>query len=402
MSDENIRYAYRLCPCFDHDVEGIQTWLEDMAAKGLVLEADGAFLGFFTFRKTTPRKQEYRLAPIQEKKGFFSETSDDPDEEEREFSKECGWEYLVRYGRFYIYRATAEDVRPLHTDPAVHALALEAVKKQQRSAIISTIINFIVVSVVSHELFNFFRSGAIIGLLFLLNMVGFACWLIGSGIAAVVRLSRYQKRLRSGDGLDRRKDWKGKALFVRCAKFLPLVCALIFVITWLNSLSLTYEGTPLTEYSQDPPFAVLEDIFPEAEIDRSADFLDYNTVIHYSTALSENYEWRQEATVATNDGSYHCILRIEHHETVGSLWAKGLFHDYYVHERLRYRGKRYEALDVPSTEFDDVRVYSSYGILHVLIRQGHTVTHATVSITQKDQSNHWQLWLNAMETKILN
>lgn len=400
MSDENIRYAYRLCPCFAYDVEGIQTWLEDMAANGLVLEADGAFLGFFTFRKTAPQKHRYRLAPIQDKKGFFSNTSEDPDDEEQEFSKKCGWEYLVRHGRFYIYRATSEDVRPLHTDPAVHALALEAVKKQQRSAIFSTITNFIVVSVVSHELFNFFRSGAIIGLLFLLSMVGYACWLIGSGIAAVVRLSRYQKRLRSDDGLDRRKDWKRKAFIVRCSKFLHLVCALILLTTWLNSLALTYEGTPLTEYSQDPPFAVLEDIFPESEIDRSADFLDYNTVIHYATALSENYEWRQEDTVVTDGGSYHCILRIEHHETVGTLWAKGLFHDYFISERLRYRGKRYEAMEVPETDFDDIRVYSSYGILHILIRQGNAVTHATVSITQQGQNNQWHLWLDAMKEKL--
>ena len=34
MSDEIIRHAYRTCPCFSFDVEGIQTWLEDMAAQG--------------------------------------------------------------------------------------------------------------------------------------------------------------------------------------------------------------------------------------------------------------------------------------------------------------------------------------------------------------------------------
>ena len=45
MSDDKIRYAYRFCPCFRYDIEGIQTWLEDMAAQGLVLEADGIFLG---------------------------------------------------------------------------------------------------------------------------------------------------------------------------------------------------------------------------------------------------------------------------------------------------------------------------------------------------------------------
>ncbi len=401
MSDEKIRYAYRICPCFAYDVEGIQTWLEDMASQGLVLEADGTFLGFFTFQKTTPRKCRYRLAPIKDKKGFFSDSSDGPSEEEQEFSEKCGWEYLVRYGSFYIYRAIGEDVRPLHTDLAVHSMALGAVKKKQREAIISTVVNFIIYALLSHNLFSFFRSGAVIGLAFLLSLIVFGIWLVGSSIAAIVRLSRYQKRLQQGDNLEQPKNWKEKALFVRCTKLLPTVCFFVFLFGWLNSLSMAYKNIPLTEYPQDPPFAVLEDIFPEAEIDRTANFGDYNTVIHYTTALSENYEWRQEDTVATGTGSYHCILRIEHHETVSKLWAKGLFWDYYTYERLRYRGKRYKEFDTPQTEFDDVKVYSSYGILHVLIRQDNTVTHATVSITQQGQNNQWPLWLGAMETKVL-
>lgn len=402
MSDEKIRYAYRICPCFSYDIEGIQTWLEDMASQGLVLEADGTFLGIFTFQKTVPKKCQYRLAPMKEKKGFFSDSADGPDAEEQEFSKQCGWEYLVRYGSFYIYRAIGEHVRPLHTDPSVHSMALESVKKQQRSAVISAILNFFLYSFLSHNLFSFFRSGAVIGLAFLLSLIVFGFWLIGSSVAAVVLLSRYQKRLRQGDDLEQTKNWKEKALFVRCVNLLPTVCFLVFMFGWLNSLSMAYNNTPLTEYPQDPPFAVLEDVFPESEIDRTANFGDYNTVIHYSTALSENYEWRQEDTVTTDTGSYHCILRIEHHETVSKLWARGLFWDYYTYERLRYRGKRYEEFDAPQTEFDDVTVYSSYGILHVLIRQDATVTHATVSITQKGQNNQWQLWLDAMEAKLLH
>jgi len=402
MSDEKIRYAYRVCPCFSHDIEGIQAWLEDMAAQGLVLEADGIFLGIFTFQKTMPWKHRYRLTPIKEKKGFFTDSADGPDEEEQEFSKRCGWEYLVRYGSFYIYRATGPEARPLHTDPSVHALALGAVKREKRSAILSTILNFIICSLVSHELFNFFRSGAVIGLAFLLSMIGFGSWLIGSSIAAVVRLSRYQKRLRNGDGLEQAKNWKKNAPWVRCVKLLPILCILVFFTGWMHSLSMAYNNIPLSEYPQDPPFAVLENVFPEAEIDRTANFGDYNTVIHYATALSDNYEWRQEATVLTETGSYHCILRIEHHETVCKLWANGLFWDYYTYERLRYHGKRYEELEAPQTHFDDVRIYSSYGILHVLIRQDNIVTHATVSITQQGQNNQWQLWLDAMEEKMLH
>ena len=401
MSDEIIRHAYRTCPCFSFDVEGIQTWLEDMAAQGLVLEADGAFLGIFTFQKTTPRRCRYRLTPVKEQKGFFSDTTDGPSEEEQEYSQVCGWEYLVRYGSFYIYRATSPNARPLHTDPAIHAMALGAVKKQQRSTIIGMLLNLIIYSVLASNLLSLFRSGAVIGLLFVLSLLGFGCWLLGGSVGALVRLSRYQKRLRAGETLDRSKDWKRRAALTRCAKLAPFVCVVVFLGSWLSSLSAASKEIPLRSYPQNPPFAVLEDIFPEAQIDREAGFLDYNTVIQYSTALSKNYEWRQEATVATDSGSWHCILRIEHHETFSEFWAKGLFRDYFITERLRYHGKRYETLEAPQTGFDQVAVYSSYGILHVLIRQGSAVTHTTVTLSQKGQANQWQLWLDAMEEKCL-
>lgn len=401
MSDNKIRYAYRTCPCVSHDIEGIQTWLEDMAAQGLVLEADGTFLGIFTFQKTTPQKHRYRLAPIKEKKGFFSDSIDDPNEEEQEFSQKCGWEYLVRYGSFYIYRATDPNVRPLHTDPAVHAMALEGLKKQQRGAVLSMVINSIVYSVLAHNVFSFFRSGAVIGLGFLLSILGFGFWLVGSSVAVVVRISRYQKRLRAGDTLRQRKDWKRSAPAAHCAKALPWVLALVLAITWGVSLKAASESVKLSDFPKEIPFASIADVFPDADLDRSSNIGDYNTVVHYRTALSENYEWNEQADIADASGNYYGILRLQYHDTVSEFWAKGLANDYYMYERLRYRGKRFEELESPGTAFDDVRVFSSYGILHILIQHEDKVVHAVVTISDWDQGNHWQLWLSAMENKLL-
>lgn len=402
MADEKIRYAYRICPCFPYDIEGIQTWLEDMAAQGLVLEADGTFLGLFTFQKTVPQKLQYRLSPVKEKKGFFSDSGDCPNEEEQEYSKLCGWEYLVRYGSFYIYRATEPNALPLHTDPAIHALALESVKKQQRSTVVGTILNFLTYSFLTHRLFSFFKSGALIGVIFLLNMLAFGIWLVVSNAVAIARLSKYQKRLRNGDALDKTKDWRSLRFPVRCLKLFPLLAALVFLLTWGTSLEKSYHTVSLTDYPEEPPFAVLENIFPQGEFTHSTNFGDYDTVLRYHTALSENWEWNDEASLTDGTESYHCILRIQYHDTFSSWWAKGLFRDYYLYERFRYRGKRFEVLDAPSTGFDDVKVYTSYGILHVLILQDNTVTHAVVNISQQNQRNHWQLWLAAMEEKMLN
>ena len=34
MSEKLVKYIHKLCPCDSCDVEGIQSWLEDMAAGG--------------------------------------------------------------------------------------------------------------------------------------------------------------------------------------------------------------------------------------------------------------------------------------------------------------------------------------------------------------------------------
>lgn len=400
MSDEKIRYAYRICPCFSYDVEGIQTWLEDLAAEGLVLEADGIFLGFFTFRKTIAQKCVYRLVPIKQKRGFFDD-SDAPDQEEQEFSQHCGWEYLVRYGSFYIYRATGPGARPLHTDPTVHAMALEGLKKEQRSLIISRFLLIFIYSFFSRHTVSFFRTGAVIGLLYLLSVIAFGLWLVGSSVIHVLRLSKYQKRLRNGEHLDASRPWKQRALFTRCVKLLPWVIGLVFVLSWGSRLVDVQNRLDLEDFREEPPFAVISDVFPEASPDRGAAMGDYNTVIHYATGLSDNYEWNEQAYVTDDRGSYHCILRLEYHETVSEFWAKGLADDYYRGERLRYHGERFQDLAAPETAFDDVRVFSSYGILHILIRHDTIVAHAVVSVSQAGQNNHWQLWLEAMEQKLL-
>ena len=76
MSEEKkIHRSHRLCPCNPMDIEGIQTWLEDMAQDGLILEKESVFFGFWSFEKSTPQKVLYRLEVVQ---GKFLEDTDTP------------------------------------------------------------------------------------------------------------------------------------------------------------------------------------------------------------------------------------------------------------------------------------------------------------------------------------
>ena len=213
-------------------------------------------------------------------------------------------------------------------------------------------------------------------------------------VVFLLKAGSLRKRLLGGDLLEEKKEWKKNALKVRLSRLIPWALAALLLVGAGRSWMLSYERTPV-EYYPHPTFPTVSTLFPGEEPKR-LNMGDYNTYVQYGNLLATNTEWNESATV----GDTHCILRIQFHSTCWGWLAKGLADDYYRYERFRYNGKRFEELEAPETELDSVRVYSSYGITHVLIQPGRIVIDAVVSISDGDQNNNWQLWLEAME-KIL-
>lgn len=141
---EKNHTVYRLPPCPVYDVEGTESWLSDLAREGLMLEKDGFFAGFMSFQRTTPRTAQYRLEAIQKLNGLLSDGFEAPSDEALELSEKYGWEYLLKYGDFHIYRSFGFPARELNTDPDVQAMALNKVRKRQRNAAIWSVIHLII------------------------------------------------------------------------------------------------------------------------------------------------------------------------------------------------------------------------------------------------------------------
>lgn len=397
--EDKIRYCYRICPCLRHDIEGIQTWLEDLSAEGLVLEPDGSLFGFLTFQRQPPHRLRYRLTPVTRKKGFFSGSADAPGSEELEFSAQCGWEYVMRYGSFYIYRTPDREARPLHTDPAVQAMALNSLRKQRRNAVLSEVFFWgIYLGLRSSGTLALYRTGILLGLTHMIVLFSLFLWVAGGLLLSAVQLFRYHARLRRGDTLEQAKNWKKTAPAVLTGKLAPWVLSLILIVTWGIGLKHSSGSGPLEALGADLPFATLADTFPDAELDRTASLGDYNTALCYSNALSDNTEWKENADIS---GGYYGILRLQYHRTISPLLAKGTARDYYNDESGRFRGKRFEDVQAPETGLDHVQVFRSYGVLHIVIQHNCEVIHATVLISDGNQNNHWQLWLQATEQKLL-
>lgn len=398
--EKEKRRAYRICPCNPWDVEGIQSWLEDLSEEGLFLAEDGVFCGVFTFERGKPRRLTYRLDVAQKQKPRLWD-SGGLSGEEMELYRAMGWEYLLQYGAFRIYRAVDREAPELNTESQTHAVTIGYLKRNQRSALINVILLTLfwllhTGSALRYTCLNLVNVGVIF------TLCVYSGLLLGTGkaIARVVRLRRFEKRLLAGDSLNRYKNWRKGAGWNCCVRLLPLLLCCGIGFGFGSALIRTGDGFPLEEYP-DPPFATLKDVFPVGSVVERSDWLDYGTAKRWNTAVAKNAEWNENGDITTPEGQeYYGILLLNYHETAAEWIARGLEEDYYVQDASNYRGKRFAKLEAPELGVDSVRVYTSYGTLYVLMREGNRVAHAVVHLNNGSDQNQWILWAEAMARKL--
>ena len=392
------RLIHRICPCFANNIEGMQSWLEDLATEGLFLEPEGRTLTVFSFRRGAPQKVRYRMEAV-ESRGFWS-ASDGPDPDMRETFAQMGWEYLVYFGSFHIYRCSDPLAPELNTDPAVQAATLQSLKKQQRGSTAYAVLYPLVYTFLTNRTMSPFRLAVTAGPWLMVSIVGFFLWAFLSSLCTCIRLGRYQRRLKAGEPLTVRKDWKKSSHTAKWLRLLPGTLVLIMLLSLGSLLLKTAERQPLDAAPEELPFVTLEEIFPEAEIDRMGTSMDYNTFMTYDNALSSNYEWNEAGDVKLEDGVYYCLVRMDFHDSAAPWLAKHTARDYYRYEQRRYNSKRFEDEISPDTAFDTLYVFRSYGILHIVGQEGKQIFRATVQFSDPNKEPCWELWLRAMEGKL--
>jgi len=402
MTEKKVRHVYKLCPCDRCDVEGIQSWLEDMAAKGLFLTEDGAFCGVFAFERKSPGKVSYRLDVAQKRKPRFMDSGDELTDEELELYRSMGWEYLLRYGDFRIYRSMERDAPELNTESETHAITIALLKKKHRDSFVSAILMALIWLMTSQGFMRYgFRMAATIGLVFTLCIYVFMLWAVIVPLLRAFRLRRYEKRLLEGDDLNHRVEWKKNAPLTLGMRTLPILLCCGIAVGLLSALVHDSTELPNAEYPGDPPFATVADVFPGGTVTEDNVWLDYGTYKTGKTTFSKNIEWNESSNVKTVNGeNYFCILRLSYYETVSEWFARGLEKDCYVYDSTRYHGKRFENIAAPDLGVDSIRVYSNYGTLTVLMREGNRVVHAVVTLDNRSSQNQWHLWAQTMAEQL--
>lgn len=126
-----MKSVYKLTPVSDYDIQGIESWLQDMALRGLYLKKYRPL--FCTFTPGPARKTRYRIEPCRRA------MDDDLPCAMLDLYEEYGWECVGDINREMLIFSTQDENAPeLHTDPAIQGEQWKKLYKKARRATITT------------------------------------------------------------------------------------------------------------------------------------------------------------------------------------------------------------------------------------------------------------------------
>ncbi len=397
QAEEKKQRAYRLPPCPVYDVEGTESWLSDLAREGLLLEEDGYFAGFMSFEKTAPRNAQYRMEAIQ-KVGILSDGTEHPSEEALELSEKYGWEYVLRYGEFHVYRSFDSDVREMNTDPHIQALALNAVRKRLRSSAVWSILWLV--------LFLFFgfdqqpvTAALSLGSPLVALLLAVIIWAGIDQLVTFLRMQKLYRKLKRTGTLDHGKDWRKNARHHWAQKLIYFVLVLLIIVLGCSSCCesvMNEDEIPLKEFTGDPPFATIEDILPEATYTMT-DIGFSNTVRQWSDPISPvNYAWSEYGQLVSEDLTLDGLVMVYYHEMVHPFFAQKLAREY---QKDAMDSKYYHPMELQELDVDYAAAFNGNGPT-VVLQKGNIVVCAKVHLSSETDVNAYQQWATAM-TKML-
>lgn len=332
----------RFIPVSVYDIVGMESWLSDMAAKGLFLKGFGRF--FAHFEKGEPQKLIYRLEPA-------DKAAKIPNDEILEYYKASGWNYISHINEaFFIYMSTDGEVEEIHTDPVVQSYTYEALnRKLKGTTILVTILTLIVIGMIlsiyliNEQPFLYMIQGEFVNQLVLLILELFV---IICSIRDARAINKLLKQLKSGVPIAHKKNYK-KSKVLRISGYSLLVLASILIII-LPILQIIKGWDKNIEDNTKPLPTISLDVLEENEgfryyneISYSGRNYDNDVQYDWSPLSPVQYKINQKGIVEDmmwedNSGEYKPSLTTEYYKLSFSILAKPLMEDLITRYRVPY------------------------------------------------------------------
>ncbi len=400
------QYVYRRPPYPQYDMEGIESWLEDLITDGLWLDKDGYVFGMMQFRPGTPKKLKYRLEPIEKQNFLYLGQPNPPSEKALTLYEEFGWEYLGTFYDFYIYRSMDENAVELNTDPTLQAQALRHVRRRSGMFLAFGIALSLIALIIlgrAAPLLNIIKYGWERTAWLLVFMTAIPIYYLVPYLHTV----NLQKKLERGEALTRNKDWR-KGRFLR-RLFISLPFILHFTTLFFNTHSnnAVYQNfVDLAEYSDPLPFVTLAEISEDRTLEN---YGEPQLSIWSSVVAPTNIYWDQGGYFHhPEEERWIGELEIYYHEAANEWTAKELVREY-AHRQKQY-SKQLNAPGLAYTNeiyrpedygFDELLVYDSLYDTVLIIRDGNTVIRASCDLhTWGEKEPLFKFWLEKMAEKL--
>lgn len=386
-----------------YDVETVESYLQDMAAQGWHLKKDSITFGFACFHRGEPKTVKYRADAAQHSTSLWAENQGAPSFEEIALGEALSWEYVAVWGDFFVYRCDNPHAPELHTDPAVQALTLNAVKKKQRSSLVTCLLWLVVYpALVLRQ--GLLLTALSIGSWVMALVVALALSLAAGEVAKAFHLRALQRKLLRDGTWNRKREWRrnrkwycaGSAVWVAIS--FTVVCTT--VAGW--SKDLFYEDyVPLDAYTQPLPFAVMRDLADGAykvtlrDLDRGIHTIQEDTDLLAPRMIAYN----EHAAITRRDGT---VLNggwyVDYYTMASPFLAQVLEKELY---RRGSRDAQFTPLELPALPVDMARGYvDGLHFSTVLMRHGKHVLRLRFFQTSDNYTMPLEEWAGIAAQKL--
>ena len=375
-------FVRRLVPVDFLDLDGLELWLEEMAAKGLHFQGFGAL--FAHFQRGAPAQVRYHAEPTPDKRRDVipGQAAD---------CGELGWRYVGKIGWLAIFRTSDPDAPDFHTDPVTQSYTLERMTRTMTRytwlllAFMIPLTAFLIWARLDSSfglVLSLVRSGSLYSsFVFLLDLV-----LTVHIVREVWGLCRLRRRLRAGIPHQRPARWRHTGLVRQGYTLLLCVLALAQIGgACAYFLGPTRWSAELSSLDRPAPVLSLAELEGEGYAPEPFWYPGYegpdrdNYVSYEWKALARIYEVDQAGVV---DGDRRRLDMEWYSLTLPFLAAPLLddLMDYHLYD-LPYRPERYAIEELTVSGFDRLVVVDnvSYGGQQLFAQVGRRVVYLDYS-----------------------